>query len=212
MKVSSYKKRSSTQRPIFVTEKGFVIRRTAFGEADWILQVLLPAGALLPLHVAGGRKSSKRFGGGVLEPTHFLEIEYRASSGEGRMASLTGARLLQSFSGIRKSFEALDSALAMLAQVGRVAQEGNADSEDLFHLVGNSLMGLHQLPMPHSSSRILTLRTQFSLRLLHNQGVLSVEDWMLPFLQHSSASLPESVMANQTQWEYTANLVENFAG
>ncbi len=158
---------------------GIVLHRTAFQEADWVVQILTPMGGKKSLLARGARKSVKRFGGGVLEPTHFIRFQYKEPRQEQGLGTLLEAHLLEGFSGLRTDYEKLSFALHMVDSVRKVAQDDDISNEGLFDLLGNGLQGLQ------SSLRLSDFKLHFMLRLLSQQGVLEIEPWMAPWLKIS---------------------------
>ena len=89
----------------------------------------------------GALKSRKRFAGGVLEPTHYIEATYMARSSRDAdpLHTLLEATLLRAFPNLRTDYDRLEAALHMLALVHKLGQQGVVDSPDLFNLLGNAL-------------------------------------------------------------------------
>lgn len=148
-----------------------------YSEADLILHALSPKGEKLSFLARGALKSKKRFGGGVLEPSHFVQFTYKQASGEGKMNTLNEATLLNDFKNIRQDYDHLELALHVLECVARVSQEGDKSSEALFNLLGNSLKAIE------TCQSVLTLKMHFYLKFLLQQGVLTPEPWMGPLLK-----------------------------
>lgn len=89
---------------MLVKEKVFILKKTRYGEADLILQALTSRGARVSLFARAALKSRKRFGGGVLEPTHFIQAvyeEWQGRGGESPLLPLREATLLKGFEGLR---------------------------------------------------------------------------------------------------------------
>ena len=62
------------------TEYLFVLRVIKYGEADLIVSGLNTMGAKIPLFAKYALKSRQRFGGGVLQPTHYIKATYSHTS------------------------------------------------------------------------------------------------------------------------------------
>ncbi len=177
-----------------ITEKVLVLRKVRYGEADLILTCLTQHGRVLSLIAKSALKSRKRFGGGILEPTHYLNITYNPPKGDAdKLSVLTEASLLQDFKGLRDDFEKLEFALHVVKTVAHVSNEGEVHSKSLFDLVGNTLT------VAQASSRLSWLRTQFEVKFLHQQGVLPPEG---AFHQLMSTSLKdhEQLRLGDDQW------------
>ena len=139
-----------------------------FGEADLIVRALNHKGALFSFMAKGALKSRKRFTGGVLEPGHFIGIEYRRSRSS-TLHFLCQAWFLKRFDKIKEDYDRLKLAFHFLSLVKKISQEGVEDSPDLFNLLGNSLTALE------NSQDLSALQFVFEFRLLLNQGVLPEE-------------------------------------
>jgi DNA repair protein RecO (recombination protein O) len=152
-------------------EKILVLRLVKYGESDLIVHGLNTLGARMNFFVRGGAKSRKRFPGGILEPTHYLEVGYRqGSANEGDpLHSLLEAQLIREFPKLRTDYKRLDVALNLLKLVGKLSQQGVIDSPDLFNLLGNTLAAAE------TSNDLDKLKVHFELKLLANQGILPGE-------------------------------------
>lgn len=155
-----------------------VLRRTKYSEADFIITVLLQTGSQLGLIARGAAKSKKRFGGGVLEPTHLLEIDYQDPENE-RLCNLTEARVIQSFEGLRKDYDRLQVALELIDTILKVSQVGDMNSSNLFVLTKSALASLE------SVKNLDLFKIHFALKFLRSQGVLETEPWMQVYLKKS---------------------------
>lgn len=153
--------------------KGIVLKTTRYGEADLIVSVLTVEGLRLQLFARAALKSKKRFGGGVLEPTHYIQVSYedRRSrvGGESDLHSLREASMLQSFDGLRTDYGRLELALTLIHSVHQIVRQGDAGSPELFNLLGNALRAIE------TSNELTRLRVHFDIRLLASQGVLEIE-------------------------------------
>lgn len=160
-----------------VTEKFILLRKMKYSESDLILHGLSINGAKKSFIARSALKSKKRFGGGVLEPTHFVQLTYKPARSEGGLSVLQEAVLLQDFKGLRTDYDKLDLALFFLNCAEHVAQEGDTASSFLFNLLGHSLKALE------NSKKLPFLKMHFCLKFLYQQGVISIDPWMGPFLK-----------------------------
>lgn len=142
-------------------EKVIVLKTTQYGESDLVVHCLTSRGAKLSLIAKGALKSKRRFSGGVLEPTHYIQIVFKRSD----LSWLQEASLLESFSQLRSDFDRLQLALYFLQIIAKISQEGSDDRE-LFHLLGNALRAAEK------STRLDLLRVHFELKILAHQGIL----------------------------------------
>lgn len=172
-------------------EKILVLRLFKHGESDLIVHALNTSGARMNFFVKGGAKSKKRFPGGILEPTHYLEVSYRqGASNEGDpLHSLREAQLIREFPKLRTDYKRLECALHLLKVVHKLSQQGVIDSPDLFNLLGNTLAACEV------SGDLDKLRTHFELKLLANQGMLPPEpqfhNWLVANIsQHENIPAP----------------------
>ena len=144
------------------------LKQIQYNESDLIIRALNEQGALVSFIAKGALKSRKRFVGGVLEPGHFIGVEYR----ESRSSSLHLIRqawFLKRFEGIRKEYDRLKLALHFLSLIEKIGQEGMEESPDLFNLLGNGLKALD------TTQSLSVLQLVFEFRLLLTQGVLPQE-------------------------------------
>lgn len=169
-----------------------ILKKVRYSEADLIIQALSPEGGKMSFIARGALKSRRRFGGGVLEPGNFVQLTYHV--GGGQLATLKEAAVINDFHGLRKDYDRLEFALRAIEAVGKVSQEGDTMSAFLFNLLGNSLKALEAAP------DLRPVKLQFWLKLLFQQGVLTAEPWMTPFLK-ASLSDYESLTGEAKQEE-----------
>lgn len=157
-------------------EKGIILRKTRYSESDLIIQVLTRNGEILNLIARSALKSKKRFGGGILEPTHYIHFEYDYKPD--KLSVLNEARLLDEFSNLKHNYESLMLGLFIVELASKTAQEGDSLSEKFFNLVGNALKNVPD--KNHQQYRLM-----FLIKFLHAHGVLQLEDWMRDYLTAS---------------------------
>jgi DNA repair protein RecO (recombination protein O) len=81
-----------------------------------------------------------------------------------------------------------------------VSLEGDPNSEFLFNLTGHSLRAVA------TATHLKELRLHFCLKFLYQQGVISIENWMTPFLKanmNESAKLAEHPEIQKLAEHYT---------
>ncbi len=150
-------------------ERVILLKRTKYSEADLILRGINSTGAKVHLFARAALKSKKRFGGGVLEPFHYVEVIYqrgKSGEGDGKLRPINDALLIRDFQGVRSEYARLQVGMFMLQTVDHWCKEGDQDGRDLFHLLGQSLIALEKV------QNIQGLRIQFWAKLLWLQGVL----------------------------------------
>lgn len=162
-------------------DRFIILKKIKYAEADLIIHGLSTRGEKLSFIARGALKSKKRFGGGVLEPTHFVAFTYKQASGQGQLHVLQEATLVNDFPGLRKDYDRLEAALHIVECVSKVSQEGDRDSAFLFNLLGHTLKALE------TATDILVLKMHFYLKFLLQQGVVNAEPWMAPFLKTNLA-------------------------
>jgi DNA repair protein RecO (recombination protein O) len=160
-----------------VKDRFIILKKMKYSESDLIIHAISVHGEKLSFIARGALKSKKRFGGGVLEPTHFVQLTYKQTGEGGRLNPIAEASLLNDFHQIRRTYDHLDLALTIVDCISRVAQEGDKYSEGVFNLLGNTLKAIETCEDVH------LVKMHFYLKLLFQQGVLTVEGWMAPFLR-----------------------------
>ena len=107
-------------------EKAILLKTTRYRDADLIVEALTAGGERLSLLARAALKSRKRFGGGVLEPTHYVQLHFDRAPGEDseRLHTLKEAQLLHDFSGLRADYDRLQLALYLVRVVGQVSRHG----------------------------------------------------------------------------------------
>lgn len=158
-------------------DRFIILKKVKYGEADLIIQALGSNGSKYSFMARSALKSKKRFGGGILEPLHYVNLSYKDSFDPTKMKTLNEAQLIEDFASIRENYDRLELALFVVNCVSHVSLEGDANSDFLFNLTGHTLRAISQ------SNEVKLLRLHFCLKLLYQQGVISIENWMAPFLK-----------------------------
>lgn len=156
--------------------KIILLKKTKYSESDLVLQGITPAGERISMLAKGALKSKKRFGGGILEPTHQIEIQIKKPKQESGLYILEEAVLVNGFEGIRTSYDKIEFALYLVDIISRISQEGDSYSDSLYNLLGHTLTAVEKTEDLHR------LKMHFGLKLLYSQGVLDQEAWMGPYL------------------------------
>jgi DNA repair protein RecO (recombination protein O) len=158
--------------------RAIILSKTKYGESDLILKLLDSDGYLFSAIAKSALKSKKRFSGGVLEPTHHVDLRLlERKGGEDRMQVIGEAKIVHDFHGIRTSYNKLTMGIEFCMTVGRMIREGVPHPE-VFNLLGHALATLEDL----GDKEIEKLRVQFELKLMHSQGILDVTAEMRQFL------------------------------
>ena len=158
-------------------DRFIILKKIKYGEADLIIQAIGTDGARSSFMAKSALKSKKRFGGGILEPLHFVNLSYKEGSNPQQMKTISEATLIEDFKNVRADYDRLELALFVLNCVSHVSLEGDASSDFLFNLTGHSLRAVAV------TKSLPVLKLHFCLKFLYQQGVISIENWMTPFLK-----------------------------
>lgn len=123
--------------PSDLRTKAIVLRRTNYGEADRILNLLTPEGKISAL-ARGVRKEKSRLAGGV---ELFSVADIVIHHGRSSLGTLTSAKMLRFYGNILASMPRLELASSFLKQLDRAAEQ--ADNPEFFDLLEQALSGLH---------------------------------------------------------------------
>ena len=162
-----------------VKERVFVMRLHKYSDADLIIHCLTAKGAKLSLFARSALRSKKRFGGGVFEPTHYIEVVYQNRGGTEALCTVSEASIIKDFSKLRTDYVRLQLGLHFVHLIDQVMREGDEHSSHIFDLLGNSLSTLE------SSNDLEKLKLHFEVKLLSNQGVLPIESFEAQILRLS---------------------------
>ena len=152
-----------------VKEKIIILKTQKFKESDLLVYGLNHEGLCHSYIAKSALKSKKRFVGGVLEPTHYVEVTYRGSQSKkdkGGIFSIKEAFLVEGFDSIRSDYTRLNLAFYFINIVYKVSQNGGVDSQGVFNLLGNSLRCLK------TTKDLGKLKILFLFKFLKEQGVL----------------------------------------
>jgi DNA repair protein RecO (recombination protein O) len=151
--------------------RGIILKKTKYGESDLIIQLILSSGEKLSTIARGALRSKKRFSGGVLDPTNYVQIQYR-DQGDHKLSTLEEAQILDGFDGLRTDYDRMELGLQIISAISKISQHGDSLSEGLFNLLGHALRGLQ------GAKNLVLFRGVFGLKLLYQQGVLEQDPWM----------------------------------
>ncbi len=119
-----------------IRTKGYVLRRTNYGEADRILNIITPKGKISAI-AKGVRKEKSKLAGGI---EMFSLVDFNVHFGRKEMGTITGAKMIKYYGGILKDFDKLEFAGVVLKDVGRMAE--SSDSADYFDMVDQCFKAL----------------------------------------------------------------------
>ncbi len=117
-----------------------ILRRTNFGEADRILNVLTPARGKMSAIAKGVRRPKSKLAGGL---ELFAVCDVTFMEGMSELAVVTSARLQQFFGNILKDYDRMQCAYECVKQINRVAE--TVSEPEFYVLLRGSLEALHDL-------------------------------------------------------------------
>jgi DNA repair protein RecO (recombination protein O) len=113
-----------------------VLRRTNYGEADRILQLLTPDGKKSVM-ARGVRREKSRLAGGI---ELFAICEVVITDGKGELGILTSARLIQFFRHIMENYDRMQFAYTAIKLASRASEM--VDGPDWYNILADTLAGL----------------------------------------------------------------------
>lgn len=122
-----------------VRTRAIVLRRTNYGEADRILQLLTPEGKRSVMARGVRREKSKLAGGIEL----FAISDVVINEGKGDLGILTSARLVQFYRHILEDYDTMQFAYEAVKQVGKASEL--VDEPDWYDVLSEVLMALDAL-------------------------------------------------------------------
>ena len=122
-----------------IKTRAIVLRRTNYGEADRILQLLTPEGRRSVMAKGVRREKSKLAGGIEL----FAICEVVLGEGRGDLGILTSARLIYFYNNIIKDYDRLQFGYFAIKQVTRASE--TVDEPEWYDMLSEVYMGLDSL-------------------------------------------------------------------
>lgn len=116
--------------------RAIVLRRTNYGEADRILQLITPEGRRSVM-ARGARKEKSKLAGGI---ELFAVSDIVINQGKGELGILTSARLVQFYRHIMENYDTLQFAYEVVRQVAKASE--TVDEPEWFDTLQEVLMGL----------------------------------------------------------------------
>ena len=184
-----------------VEKKVIVLKKFQHSESDLIIHTLSSHGEKIHLIAKGALKSRRRFTGGVLEPSHYIHINYKKSKRDGLLHILNEAHLLEAFLGIRREYERLEMAFYFLKKMAQVSLEGTSNCSHHFHLLGQSLRSLE------TTKNLDKLKTFFEAKLLQQQGILPHQESLVQILC-SPIKDHEQIEIAPKKWQEAKSLIQ----
>ena len=116
--------------------QAIVLRRTNYGEADRILQVITPKGRRAII-ARGSRKEKSKLAGGI---ELFAVSDIVIHEGKGDLGMLTGARLVHFYRHIIESYDRLQCGYEVVKLVARASEQ--VDEPEWFAVLEETFAGL----------------------------------------------------------------------
>lgn len=124
------------------TTRAIVLRRTNYGEADRILQLLTPEGRRSVM-ARGVRKQKSKLAGGI---ELFAICDVVLGDGKGELGILTSSRLVHFYRHIIEDYDRLQFGYFVIQQVTKASE--NVDEPEWFDLLSEVFMGLDVMTIP----------------------------------------------------------------
>lgn len=121
-----------------VRTKGYVLRRTNYGEADRILNIITPIGKVSAI-AKSARKEKSKLAGGI---EMFSLVDINLHKGKSDLWTVTGAKMLDHYSNLVKDFQSMELAALILKKVNAAAE--GTDNAELFEITHQSLYELNR--------------------------------------------------------------------
>ena len=138
--------------------RAYVLRRTNYGEADRILNLITPVGKIAVM-AKGVRKPKSKLAGGI---EMFSLVNVGLHFGKSEMAVLTSASMVRFYGEILKDLSRMEVASEILKKVSRASE--SVDSAEFFEIVDKSLFALN------GGCDVLLVEAWFLLNLARAMG------------------------------------------
>ena len=115
---------------------GYVLRRTNYGEADRILNIITPEGKISAI-AKGVRKEKSKLAGGI---EMFSRTDLNIHQGKDKMGIVTSARMIKYFGNILKDFSRTETAAMILKRISVISD--SSDSPDYYYMVDQTMEAL----------------------------------------------------------------------
>ena len=116
--------------------RAYVLRRTNYGEADRILNLITPRGKISAI-AKSVRKEKSRLAGGI---EMFSLIEVNIHNGRGELGVVTSSKMLKYYSNIVADLKKMELASLILKKISLVAEM--TESEEFFTIVDETLAAI----------------------------------------------------------------------
>ncbi|MBO7717990.1 DNA repair protein RecO [Candidatus Saccharibacteria bacterium] len=116
--------------------EGLILRRTNYGEADRILNIITPNGKISAI-AKGARKEKSKLAGGI---EMFSLADLNLHFGKSEFATLTGAKMKKVYRNIIKDLSRVELAAEMLKKINLVSE--STDNPEYFNILKQSFEGI----------------------------------------------------------------------
>ena len=116
---------------------GYVLKRTNYGEADRILNLITPQGKISAI-AKGVRKEKSKLAGGI---EMFTLTDFNIHLGRGEFGVVTGAKMAKHYGEIVKDFGKMELAAMILKRANKLAE--GSDNPEYFKIVDQSLVTIN---------------------------------------------------------------------
>ena len=120
-----------------IKTKSYVLKRTNYGEADRILNLITPLGKISAI-AKGVRKEKSKLAGGV---EMFSLAELTIHKGKSELGTITSAKMLRFYENLLKDYNRMELASMFLKKISLAAE--HSDSSKLFEITDESLKTLN---------------------------------------------------------------------
>ncbi len=119
-----------------------VLRRTDFGEADRIVNLLTSEGKISAI-ARGARRQKSKLAGGI---EIFAVNEVVLAEGKSDLRTIISARMREFFNEILKDFDRTDFAYKSIQIISRYSE--NVENEDFYRILETTLRSLNDFSIP----------------------------------------------------------------
>lgn len=116
---------------------GIVLRRTNYGEADRILNIITPKGKISAIAKAA-RKSKSKLAGGI---EMFARVDLNLHQGKSDFAIITSAKMVKSYHNIIKDYSRMELASAAIKRINQISE--NSDSPKYYDILDQTLNAIN---------------------------------------------------------------------
>ena len=173
--------------------RGLILKKIPYQESDLILKALLSTGEKVTLFAKAALKSKKRFGGGLLDPLNYIEMQASPKKNDSEFHFLSEAQMIYDFPNLKMDYDKIKVALYFLKVLNKVEITGLDDSTRVFDLL------LHTLRSLEKCKKNSILKAQFELKFLSLQGVLDMTPELDLFIKTSLYDCDQIALSPMTE-------------